>query len=658
MTMRNQNIDPAVSKIIKFFFWGSWIWAVSIFVIWINNPILDQFGFRQTQTAISSYYIMKDGLSLSYATPVLGFPWAIPFEFPIYQTLTAALASFGIGIDSAGRIISFSFFALSFIPLRIIIKDLGMNKSEYLMASILYLTSPIYVFWSRTVMIESAALFFSLLWLCFLIRYSHRRREFWLLLSCILSGTMAVLTKATTFPAFCVVGCLFIFYASISQGKEVTSNQKLKIKAFFSTNIIAINLCIIPIILGYVWVFYSDSIKTENPYGVLLTSSALSHWNFGTFSQKISADFWGRVIVLRSVPEILGYSAFMSPFIIGAGLTLRKTSIHIIIMVCGFLVPLIVFTNLHFVHNYYQYANGIFLTSALAMAIAAVLRHVSVRIGMLLILIAVTGNISFFALNYLPLLRQDWNHNEVLKIAHQVRKFVPEDQSIIVLGHDWSSEIPYYGERRALAVAAWFPQEMVAQSLRNLDATLGGYQLGGVVLCGRVERYPESLRPLIAQFIAGRAIIATGGSCRLLSAEQRSQGSPPSPSLTVVLAEAEIRSESVPHALMPEGFFAHPPSLLVAKIDGGVTLDGAFGYVEAAWAGDVPPAVTFSIQARQSDGTMVDLLSRTLDPGMSLDIRDRHRFSIAIPGEGDVEVLFETKTLHGDNSRAWVYWGD
>src|SRR5690242_6357999 len=53
----------------------------------INQPIADLHQFRQTQTAITAYWMAKGGPWLAYETPVLGYPWSIPFEFPVYQYL-------------------------------------------------------------------------------------------------------------------------------------------------------------------------------------------------------------------------------------------------------------------------------------------------------------------------------------------------------------------------------------------------------------------------------------------------------------------------------------------------------------------------------------------------------------------------------------------
>src|SRR5215211_4978027 len=42
--------------------------------------------FRQTQTAIISYYIdQQNNFSVHYETPIMGKPWEIPLEFPLYE---------------------------------------------------------------------------------------------------------------------------------------------------------------------------------------------------------------------------------------------------------------------------------------------------------------------------------------------------------------------------------------------------------------------------------------------------------------------------------------------------------------------------------------------------------------------------------------------
>src|ERR1039458_146889 len=77
----------------------------------LHVPVLDAFGFRQTQTAISVYWMLHEHALIRYLTPVLGSPWSLPFEVPVYQLIVAALrAVMSLDLDACGRIVSVGFF--------------------------------------------------------------------------------------------------------------------------------------------------------------------------------------------------------------------------------------------------------------------------------------------------------------------------------------------------------------------------------------------------------------------------------------------------------------------------------------------------------------------------------------------------------------------
>lgn len=133
-----------------------------------NHNILDQHAFRQSQTAIGVYYLLQEGFKIDYLTPVLGRPWSIPMEFPIYQWIvTGLIAITNMPIDQAGRSVSLFFFYLSLFPLYSLLKLLSKDKYQRLLLLCFILVNPTYLFWSRTFMIESTALFFSLSYLYF-----------------------------------------------------------------------------------------------------------------------------------------------------------------------------------------------------------------------------------------------------------------------------------------------------------------------------------------------------------------------------------------------------------------------------------------------------------------------------------------------------------
>jgi hypothetical protein len=181
----------------------------ALFVLWIGitKPILDLYYFRQTQTALSAYWLWRGGPWLAYETPVLGFPWSVPIEFPLYQGLVALLRTIGIPIESGGRLLSFSFYLASLWPLWLLFRSLQFGKFAFLATSILFLSSPIYLYWSRTLMIESCALFFASLWLALLTDFL-KKGHVAILIGTIAAGMAAALVKSTTFPAFVVLGSL------------------------------------------------------------------------------------------------------------------------------------------------------------------------------------------------------------------------------------------------------------------------------------------------------------------------------------------------------------------------------------------------------------------------------------------------------------------
>lgn len=126
-----------------------------------DQPLLDFYSFRQTQTALTSYWLIKNGIINFYETPVGGYPWSIPFEFPIYQAIVALFSnSTGVGLDTSGRLISYLFLLLILPYTNSIFKKLDIDSRVSLVFSALLVTSPIYLYWSRTYMIETAALFF------------------------------------------------------------------------------------------------------------------------------------------------------------------------------------------------------------------------------------------------------------------------------------------------------------------------------------------------------------------------------------------------------------------------------------------------------------------------------------------------------------------
>lgn len=90
--------------------------------------ITDDHGFRQTQTAITAQYFSGLHDFLFYITPVLGPPWSIPFEFPLYQGIVKFLYIItNFSLETCGRIVSIVFFLLCFWPINRILNFLAVT---------------------------------------------------------------------------------------------------------------------------------------------------------------------------------------------------------------------------------------------------------------------------------------------------------------------------------------------------------------------------------------------------------------------------------------------------------------------------------------------------------------------------------------------------
>lgn len=116
----------------------------------------------------------------------------------------------------------------------------------------------------------------------------------------------------------------------------------------------------------------------------------------------------------------------------------------------GFLVPFLVFTNLHIIHNYYQNANGIFAIAAVGIGVAAVAEaghrlHYALAAGVLVVL--VVSQVVYFKRNFEPQILNDTTQDPLFLAAQLVKAKTSPNSSVLVFGNDWSSIVPYYSER-------------------------------------------------------------------------------------------------------------------------------------------------------------------------------------------------------------------
>lgn len=458
-------VDPAREWAGKILFLAAVCVFLWVGLFHVDQPILERHGFRQTQAALSAYWMREEGFSLAYQTPVLGAPWSIPFEFPLYQLLVAALSALtGAALDPVGRVVSLLASLAVCVPLYRSLRLLEVDRGAAHFANALYLTAPVYLFWSGTFMIEGLAL---LLTMC--AGYYMLRMYRWgaTLPDLLLFGaflTLGLLQKVTTaaLPAF--VGLAAFGWRALRQVRDV---QDLR-RSQFRDALRVFGVAAVAFLVGYAWVKYTDAMKARNEFGNFLTSSALSKWNYGTLELRLSKEFLVDVLLQRIlVPSSawgLGLVALGALVVRGAAPAARRAALLGVVL---FLVPIAVFANLHFVHDYYQSANLVFVLAAIALGVYAacgVLARRAPLVAPVLMAVVVAGNLYFFHKEYYGLRAAPITaaNNQVLKLAAVLKTQAPADRPILIIGLDWSSELPYYGGRKALAVPAWTGLEMDA----------------------------------------------------------------------------------------------------------------------------------------------------------------------------------------------------
>ncbi|MFA4911831.1 MAG: hypothetical protein WC649_12445 [Desulfobacteria bacterium] len=429
------------------------------------------YGYRQTQTALSVRYLLEGSSWFAYETPLVGPPWSTPMEFPLYQWVVALVVKSGMfPLDQAGKFVSEMFFLTSLYPLFKILGIYELSKRQRYLILVLYCMSPLYVFWSRSFLIESTVLSLSMYYLWFVVLYLKRltiSRAGWHILAGIaLTGSLAGMVKVTTFFAFLVCSIL-----------AITSNiyNRYSWKEYRNQLLVLILVTIfVPFLATYSWTTYADSVKALNPLAKGLTSHGVYDWVFGTVSQRLNPDTWKR-FYSRTVYDLTGNSVFATICIASIVLCGKKRAKLALVSLGFFLITQITFTNLHNVHSYYPYANGIFLIVAIGIIITDLLESQKTlkRItGLILFCVMIFFCTKHFFSVYWE--KQDPQF-DFSKINNAVDAYTQYDDVFIIFSRTLAPEIPYHIRRKAVTI----PTSLNEKEVKDLKERLKNYRIGG-----------------------------------------------------------------------------------------------------------------------------------------------------------------------------------
>lgn len=437
-----------------------------------NNTILDAHGFRQSQTALSTYYFVKDGFRLDYETPVFGPPWSIPLEFPLYQMLVAAIARpFSFPLDQTGRFVSLFMFYVFIAGFFAVLKQFNLSLEKRLFILSAILVSPMYLFWSRTFMIESTALVLVTWYAWAVLSLTRKKRGVFFFLSIILGGLAAV-TKATTFASVLPAIILAFWFFSWPSGKR----KRLALLSNLMVSMIVFGL---PLLLGAGWTIFAETIRVKNPLAAeFLTGSSLRYWMYGNLKERMDPAVW--LWILKTVEQTVIGSRWIIVAAIIVAILRRPYRLLILGSFGAFLLGPLFFTNVYYVHDYYLYANGFFLLLGIVFALLSLKesRYFRSLTALVLIPAFLLFLLTTYKKTYYPL--QATNAYSVATLGNIVGTFTEKDDVLLIHTYDWNPQLPYYARRRA--IIDWWYLPLSDARIQKVVGGVGKERIGAVYI--------------------------------------------------------------------------------------------------------------------------------------------------------------------------------
>lgn len=409
----------------------------------LSQPLVEKHDWRQTQTAYTALIYSQSGIDLLHPqVPVLGPPFDLPFEFPLYQAIASIPMTAGVDPDLALRVVCLITFLATAVLLWGLIRHVA--GSTVAMATLVFFAfSPLAIVWSRTSMIEYTATAgaLAMVWAGIVWRERRGALLYW---AAFAAAMVAMLVKPTT-GAFYLLPLFLFRVAAERDGIAAFIRARLDPRL--------IGLAVLPLVAAIVWTRYADGIKAANVLTAAYTTEGLYLWNFGTLAQRLQPANW-LTIGRRLGGAILGIA--FAPLVLIAVVPMLQSRQRLFWLgIVGVAVlPIVVLFNLYLVHDYYL--------TAISPAWAAILglgggwlwdrlvdhRRVLVGLFSAAVVVAAVAMADYVT----PIYRSDSDPMAVLPMAQELASLSHPNDQVLVLGREWSPSVHYYARRTGFAV--------------------------------------------------------------------------------------------------------------------------------------------------------------------------------------------------------------
>ncbi|HUG64667.1 MAG TPA: glycosyltransferase family 39 protein, partial [Gaiellaceae bacterium] len=393
-------------------------------------------AFRQTQTAYTARIYHEQGIDLLHPKlPVLGEPFEVPFEFPLFQAAASIVMDAGVDDDRAMRTTGLACFLLTALLLFGLVRHVT-GRVGAIAAVAAFVFTPFAFVWGRASLMEYLATAGGVGFAWATIVWRERAHPLPGALA-LVAGLVGMLVKPTT-ALFWILPAL----AHRPESARETDRRRIRIGAAA--------LIALPLVAALAWTRHADSIKQAGPTTAWLTSGALREWNFGTIEQRFDLTTWD-VVLSRIGHTVLGAAGVMLLAVaIVATVSSPQRRFWASIWLAA-VAPMLVFTNLYFLHDYYLAA----ISPALAALVGLSADFIATRLPNKPA-VAAAGVVlaGFLAYTTLDLGRSYWlrihgseDDPTVMPLAGQISAHTRPGELVATDGLDWDPAVLYYARR-------------------------------------------------------------------------------------------------------------------------------------------------------------------------------------------------------------------
>ena len=659
---------------------------------WNNLPV-DGHEFRQTQTALSIRYLIQDGLRLDYETPLLGKPWAIPLEFPLYQGVVAIVArTTGLPLVQSGRLVGILAFYLTLPALYLLLGRVGVPRARRLLPLVLVLASPLYLFYTRAIMIESTVLCLGawFLWGFWALLAGGRALPGLAALGC---GALGAMVKLPALAGW-LTAAAFLWLHAVWTGRAALGAER---RALLRRTSVGLLVVAGVVAAGLLWSAHTDALKQLNPLADLLRSDAVARWGMGPLALRWSPEFWREMLRITTGSVLVPAGLLSGALLLLPGGRLRLTAGAL--AGCALVGP-VVFANLYQIHDYYSYGTGVFLLGAAGLLMERGFggpRWARAASAALLLATTALGFHSYLRI-YHPMIPGNAYFEHPL--GNALRAITAPTDIVVIYGQDWNPMTPYFAERRALMFPGSTADDKTKedQALRNI----ADERVSALVVTGPRRQEPDFVQQTTARLgLSPDAVLEGGGSSVFVRASGRQAATESLRKLAfsaeytipeirqAAAATLDLKSVSIAslpaveralfHGMRPlpqtirsqfgfgpthlgdrPVFGAHPfMELVFVPPAGARRIQATYGILPNAYAdpGNNSDGVDFSVLVRHPDGTSTRLAGKRLRPTARPEDRGTHVFDLTLSLAGDEQIVLCTGPGPAeDYSYDWAFW--